>query len=84
MSAPPGFRVRPPRAFQVMAVAELIQAAELAEESEAEAESDVAADRDLIDAKQDAWLVEAPGRQLAGYGFVRRHRAGRRVVGAIG
>ena len=59
-------------------MAELIQAAELAEDSEAEtAESDVAADWDLIDARQDAWLVEASGRATRGYGFVLRHRPAR-------
>jgi ribosomal protein S18 acetylase RimI-like enzyme len=59
-------------------VAELIQAAELAEDGEADtAESDVVADWDLVDASRDAWLVEIEAGQLAGYGFVRRHRPGR-------
>ena len=78
MSVPSGFAVRRPRVRDAAAVAELIQAAEVAEDGEADtAESDVAADWVLVDPEQDAWLVEGPDGQPAGYGFVRRFRPAR-------
>ena len=70
ITLPPGYTLRPPTLADLPAAHALIAAADLGEVGEIDADNDdLRVDWEQADLGRDAWLIHAPGGQLAAYAF---------------